>query len=142
MVETSTERTSVHAPLHAVLTPLGASLLLAALATDIAYVKTVSTQWETFSVWLITGGLLVALLAALALLIDLVSGRTRHLAPVKFIALASAAVTATVNAFVHSRDGYTAVAPTGLGLSILTALLIGVAAWGGWSLNAPSRRAG
>ena len=123
-------------PLHATLIPLGASLLLAALATDIAYVRTVSTQWETFSVWLITGGLLLALLAALALVVDLLSGRTRHLAPLKFVALASAAVTAVFNVFVHSRDGYTAVAPTGLALSLLTAVFLAVAAWGGWSLNA------
>ena len=128
------------APLHAVVTPLGAGLLLAALATDVAYVQTVSTQWETFSVWLISGGLLIALLAAVSLVIDLATGRTRHVSAVKFTALASAVVVATVNAFVHSRDGYTAVAPTGLALSALTAILLGIAAWGGWSLNAPQGR--
>jgi uncharacterized membrane protein len=127
-------------PLHAGLIPLGAGLLFAALATDLAYVQTFATQWETFSVWLITGGLLMALLAALALGVDLLTGRTRHIAPVKFTALASAAVCGIVNAFVHSRDGYTAVGPTGLGLSAATAAFLVVAAWRGWSLNAPARR--
>lgn len=128
-------------PIHAGLVPLGAGLLFAALATDLAYLRTFSTQWETFSVWLIAGGLLTALLAAFALAADLLTGRTRHIAAAKFFALASAAVVAIVNVFVHSRDGYTAVAPTGVALSGLTAVLLAAAAWGGWSLNArPVRR--
>ena len=122
-------------PVHAGLIPLGAGLLFTALATDLAYLRTVSTQWETFSVWLITGGLLMALLAALALVADLLTGRTRRISALKFIVLVSAVVTTLVNAFVHSRDGYTAVAPTGIGLSAVTAVLLAVAAWGGWSLN-------
>lgn len=123
-------------PMHAGLIPLGAGLLFAALATDVAYLRTVSTQWETFSVWLITGGLVVAFVAALALVADLLTGRTRHISPLKFVVLVSAVVTAVVNVLVHSRDGYTAVVPTGIGLSVVTAMLLAVAAWGGWSLNA------
>ncbi len=132
--------TGARAPIHAGMIPLGAGLLFAALVTDLAYLRTVSTQWETFSIWLITGGLLMALVAALALIADLVTGRTRHISALKFIILASAVVTALVNAFVHSRDGYTAVAPTGIGLSVATAVLLAVASWGGWSLNADAAR--
>ena len=132
----ATAGTGAAAPIHAGLIPLGAGLLFAALVTDAAYLRTVSTQWETFSVWLITGGLLLALLAAVALVADLVTGRTRHVSALKFIVLVSAVVTSVVNVFVHSRDGYTAVAPTGVALSAATAVLLAVAAWGGWSLNA------
>lgn len=132
--------TGAPTPMHAGLIPLGAGLLFTALVTDLTYLRTVSTQWETFSVWLITGGLVMALLATLALVADLLTGRTRHISTLKFVALASAVVTSIVNAFVHSRDGYTAVAPTGIGLSMITTLLLVVAAWGGWSLNAHAVR--
>ena len=124
------------APLHAILIPFGAALLVAALVTDVLYVKTVSTQWETFSIWLITGGLIIAAISALALLVDIVSGATRRIAWRKFGLFALAVVLSTVNAFVHSRDGYTAVVPSGIILSAIVTVLLVAGAWGGWSLNA------
>jgi uncharacterized membrane protein len=39
-----------------------------------------------------------------------------------------------INAFVHSRDGYTAVIPTGLILSTLVVLILMFNAWTGWSM--------
>ena len=38
------------------------------------------------------------------------------------------------NAFVHSRDGWTSVVPTGLTLSIISVILLGASAWLGGSL--------
>ena len=121
--------------MHAILVPLGAALLVAALVTDVLYAKTVSTQWETFSIWLITAGLMVAAVAAVALVVDLVSRRTRRIAWGRFALLAAVVVLSTVNAFVHSRDGYTAVVPTGIWLSAIVAVLLVLGGWGGWSLN-------
>ena len=43
-------------------------------------------------------------------------------------------VVALVNAFVHSRDGYTAVVPTGLILSGIVVLILPVMAWLGASM--------
>ena len=56
---------------HAPLVASGATLLIAALVTDVLYWRTALTQWENFSIWLITGGLLLAAVASLALLLDL-----------------------------------------------------------------------
>lgn len=127
------------APLHAGLIPMGAALLMTALLTDWFYVRSFNTQWETFSVWLITLGLMVALVAALALVVDLVTRATRRVAPVKFLLLCAVVGLSIINVFVHSRDGYTAVAPSGVLLSALVSALLVATAWGGWSLNAPPK---
>jgi uncharacterized membrane protein len=37
-----------------------------------------------------------------------------------------------VNAFVHSRDGWVAVVPQGLTLSVIVVLLMLLATWFGW----------
>jgi uncharacterized membrane protein len=39
-----------------------------------------------------------------------------------------------VNAFVHSRDAYTSVVPTGLILSALVVLILLVTGWNGWDM--------
>jgi uncharacterized membrane protein len=38
------------------------------------------------------------------------------------------------NIFIHSRDGYTSVVPTGLILSGLVVLLLLVTGWNGWTM--------
>ncbi len=129
------------APLHAILIPLGAAFLIGALVTDLLYLATFSTQWETFSIWLITAGLLIAAVAALALVVDLVSRRTARLSWWRFAIFAAAVIVSIVNAFVHSRDGYTAVAPSGVWLSAIVTALLVIGGWGGWSLNARSYEA-
>ena len=64
-------------------------------------------------------------LAVIAYLIDLAGGR-RIDTPAwpRAIGYALAVVLALVNAFVHSRDGYTAVVPTGLMLSGLVVVVL------------------
>lgn len=94
-----------------------------ALATDIAYAKTALMTWETFSVWLLAVGLVVA---GIAVAIGLVEAFGRGLWPsvALRIGYAVALVLALVNAFVHSRDGYTSVVPEGLVLSVATVLVV------------------
>jgi uncharacterized membrane protein len=48
---------------------------------------------------------------------------------------ALAALLSLVNAFVHSRDGYTAVVPTGLMLSGLVVAVLLLTAWVGMALT-------
>ena len=126
-------------PSHARIAPLAAGLLIAALLTDLFYVRTVSTQWETFSIWLITAGLLTALIAAIAFVADLVRRRDLEVSPLKFTLFISAAVVGVVNALVHSRDGYTAVAPTGVILSAVTAAILLIASRPDWSATRLAR---
>jgi uncharacterized membrane protein len=81
--------------------------------------------WERFSIWLITAGLIMAGLAVIAYVIDLLSGRQidRPALP-RAVGYLLAVLIALFNAFVHSRDGYTAVVPTGLMLSALVVAVL------------------
>jgi uncharacterized membrane protein len=93
--------------------------------------------WETFSIWLLTAGLIVAAFAVLFGLIDFIGSRrirNLRLAWLHGIGNGVAMILAIINAFVHSRDGYTAVVPTGLILSGLVVLILLVTGWMGQSM--------
>jgi uncharacterized membrane protein len=132
-----TEATPATTPpllLHPRLVAPGAVLLIAAFVTDLVYSRTDLMQWQNFSIWLITVGLILALLSGLALLVDVVRHRTSRISWIRFIAFTAAALLSLLNAFIHSRDGYTAVVPQGLVLSALVAVILVVLGWTGWSV--------
>jgi uncharacterized membrane protein len=102
----------------------------AAFVADLAYWQTADVLWETFSDWLITAGLITAGFAAIALVIDFVGGkRSRTLAWPHAVGYVLAVLLSLLNAFVHSRDGYTAVVPTGLTLSALVVAILLITGW-------------
>ncbi|MGI4976472.1 MAG: DUF2231 domain-containing protein, partial [Janthinobacterium lividum] len=114
-------------PLYPRLVPVAYAFFGAALVTDLAYWRSATTDWETFSVWLITAGLVAVAVTAVAGLVDLAAGRRLHpLTPPWTHVLGDtlAALLSIVNVLVHSRDGYTAVVPTGLTLSALVMLIL------------------
>jgi uncharacterized membrane protein len=124
-------------PLHAMLVPIPIACFVGTLATDIAYAETSNMQWANMSAWLLTIGLVVALFAVIAGLVDFAGDRRiRDLRAVWIHAggNAIALVIAIVNAFIHSRDAYTSVVPTGLILSALTVAILVVTGWMGWEL--------
>ncbi len=113
--------------------------------TDLAYWRTQLFTWETFSAWLLAVGCVMAGLAGVVALFYFVSDRRLRSAPLAWpYALTSllAALLSVVNAFVHSRDGYTAVVPTGLTLSAVVVGLMVVAAWMGAAVESPASRMG
>lgn len=121
--------------LHPGLVASGATLLIAAFVSDALYWQTLLYQWNNLSQWLVAGGLVLALLAAIAFVVDLLRGQVRQVAWLRLAGLAVAALLGLLNAFVHSRDAYTAVVPQGIALSAVTALLLLlVGLTGGWSL--------
>lgn len=124
-------------PLHPMLVPIPITCFVGALITDIAYWRTANMQWANMSAWFLTVGLIVALLAVIAGLIDFLGDRNiRDLRAVWIHAggNAVALVLAIFNVFIHSRDAYTSVVPTGLILSALTVLILLVTGWMGWEL--------
>jgi uncharacterized membrane protein len=131
--------TSIRA-IHQALAPFPVAYFTAALATDLAYWRTAEVMWERFSVWLIAGGLVMAALVALAAVIDLVFAKQK---PAWFRALAytSAMLLSLLNVFVHSRDGYTAVVPTGLTLSAIVVAILLLTVATGWTLTTRCRGA-
>src|SRR6267142_7143762 len=117
-------------PIHRMLVSFSAAYFAGALVTDLVYWQMPDVMWERFSIWLITAGLIMAGLATVAYVIDLATRRRidRPAWP-RAIGYAIAVLLALINAFVHSRDGYTAVVPTGLTLSTLVIVVLLLTAW-------------
>jgi uncharacterized membrane protein len=130
-------------PIHNMLVSFSAAYFAGALVTDLVYWQIPDVLWERFSIWLITAGLIVAGFAAIAFVIDLAAGRRidRPAWP-RAVGYVLAVLLSLVNAFVHSRDGYTAVVPTGLMLSGLVIVVLLLTAWVGRALLANRYRVG
>ncbi|SDO24317.1 Uncharacterized membrane protein [Methylobacterium phyllostachyos] len=132
----STAQVAGH-PIHAMLVPIPVVCFVGTLVTDIAYWITANMQWANFSAWLLSVGLIVSALAVLAGLIDFFGDRRIREIRTAWIHAAGNAVAlalSIVNVFVHSRDAYTSVVPTGLVLSAMVVLILGVTGWLGASL--------
>ena len=121
--------------LHPGFIAAGSTLLIAALATDAMYVRTSIGQWCNASAWLIAAGLVLALVAAVMLAVDVLTGRAGPIDGVPFLLVAAAALLSLLNVFVHSRDAWTSVVPEGLGLSAIVSILLLIAAVGGWRVT-------
>jgi uncharacterized membrane protein len=105
-------------PIHSLLASFSAAYFAGALVTDLVYWQMPDVMWERFSIWLIMAGLVTAGLAVFAYVINIVAGRRRRRAAwPRLVGYAIAVCLAVISAFIHSRDGYTAVVPSGLMLS-------------------------
>ncbi len=125
-------------PIHGILAAYPLAFFTGALVTDIIYLNTAQMQWANFSVWLIAGGLFMGGLAAIAGIVDAVAnrGRARRRRPwwhsvgtLMMLALA------LLNAFIHSRDAWTSVVPTGIILSVIVSVLALASSWSGYALE-------
>ena len=123
-------------PYHPFFVGLGGALLMAALFTDFMYSGNSLMQWANFSAWLITGGLILALIAAIALIIDFALGRAGPIRWLDFCLLAAAAVLSIANVFIHTRDAWTSVVPSGITISAVVTILMAVAGLRGWRVTA------
>ena len=124
-------------PIHPIFAPFPIACFTGALVTDLVYWRTADMTWETFSIWLITAGIIMGVLAGIAGAIDFLGNRRiRELSPGWPHALGNtlALILSFINAFVHSRDGYTSVVPEGLILSALVVVILAFTGWMGWSM--------
>lgn len=101
-----------------------------ALASDIFYLQTSNLLWLHFSEWLLLAGVVFGAIAILIAFIDFLVRRIRPSWAAVLLAVV-VLILATVNNLVHTADGWTAVYPTGLGLSIATVLAMLLTAWFG-----------
>jgi uncharacterized membrane protein len=132
-------------PLYSMLVQFPAVCFVGALVTDIVYWQTAQFLWETFAVWLLAAGCVMAGLAGIVGLVYFFGDRRVRAGALAWPhALTSllVAVLSVVNAFIHSRDGYTAVVPDGLALSIVVVLLMLLASWMGWDRSGRTVRTG
>jgi len=132
----STAQIAKH-PIHPMLVPFPIVCFVGTLITDIAYYATANMIWADFSAWLVTVGVIMGVLAAIAGLIDFLGNRLiRAQRPAWPHVLGNilVLVLATFNVFVHGRDAWTSVVPTGLILSAIVVLILPVTGWLGWSM--------
>ena len=111
---------------YGLLNPIPFGCFVAALIFDILYVRTAELLWDKGAAWLITFGLLLAVVPRLVNLAQVwVTGRRNatRVDKLDFWLNLFAIVAAIVNAFVHSRDAY-AVVPAGVWLSACTVALL------------------
>jgi len=122
-------------PLYRTLVQFPVACFVGALLTDIAYMRTALYLWASFSVWMLAFGCVCAGITGVVGLVIFIRDRATRAArfawPHALLSLAAALV-AVVNTFVHSRDGYTSVMPTGITLSAIVVLLMVIATALGW----------
>src|SRR3984885_2533735 len=129
--------------IHGMPASFSAAYFSAALVADLVYWQVPNVMWERFSICLIVAGLILAGIALIAYLIDLARGRkVERPAWPRVVGYALAVVLSLVNAFVHSRDGYTAVVPTGLMFSGLVVVVLVLTALAGMASASRSRVGG
>lgn len=127
----------IFVPLHGILAAFPLAFFVAAFFSDWAYADSANMQWANFSVWLITGGVIMAVVAGMAGIADalVVKDATRRRSSLHSILTIAMLVVAILNGFIHSRDGWTSVVPTGITLSAITAILVLVTSWLGYSVR-------
>ena len=126
-----------HHPIHPMLVSFPIVCIVGTLLTDIAYWRSANLMWANFSAWLISTGVILGVLAAIAGIIDFIGDRrirNRTAAWIHAIGNGLVLVLAILNMFIHSRDGWNSVVPWGLTLSALSVLILLVTGWMGWSL--------
>jgi uncharacterized membrane protein len=124
-------------PIHAMLVPIPIVCFVGTFVTDLVYWQTAAMMWADMSAWFLTIGLIVSIFVVLAGLIDFFGDRrvrALRAAWVHGVGNGLALILSIFNAFVHSRDAYTSVVPTGLALSTVVVLILAVTAWYGSSL--------
>ncbi|MDP3195171.1 DUF2231 domain-containing protein [Tabrizicola sp.] len=130
----------VSIPGQETLRSFAAAFFTLTLLTDWAYTQTMILMWKDFSSWLLLAGLVAGGLAVLLWLIGLLIYRRQ---PVWLVVLLNAVVLAVafVNSLVHAGDGWTAIMPWGIGLSLVTCVLMLVSATLRRTAFLPMRRA-
>src|SRR3954470_20649341 len=102
-------------PIHPMIVPLPIGFLVAALLSDIGYSLNGSAFWVEASRWLILGGIVTGILAALFGLIDFLTiayVRSRTAAWVHFLGNAAAIVLSVINLLIRP-SGASADVPSG-----------------------------
>ncbi|MBZ9762379.1 DUF2231 domain-containing protein [Mesorhizobium sp. CA8] len=124
-------------PIHPMLVTIPIACFVGTLITDIAYWQTAEMTWANFSAWLLTVGVIVAILAAIAGLTDFLGDRKIRAQPTAWLHMGGnliVLVLSFLNMLIHTRDAWTSVVPTGLILSALVVIILLFTGWLGWAL--------
>jgi uncharacterized membrane protein len=124
-------------PIHPMLIPFPIALFVAAFVCDLVFWRTGNTGWATAALWLLGAGLIMAALAALAGLTDVLGDpQIRGLNDAWLHAGGNVIVVLIelYNWYTRYANGSSAVVPTGLVLSFIAVLLLLYTGWKGGEL--------
>jgi uncharacterized membrane protein len=126
-VENKSSTFRVTSAVFNLLNPIPFGLFVAAMIFDVIYANTAEMLWVKSSAWLVSLGLIFAIVPRFINLGFVWFGKNRAPLAVKvdFWLNVFGVVTALVNAFVHSRDAY-AVIPDGVWLSVATVVSLAI----------------
>lgn len=122
-------RSALAVAIYELLNPIPYGFFVAALIFDIIYVYSTNVMWGKSASWLITLGLIFAIIPRLINLVQVwvgVSWPQLSAVKIHFWLNLIAIIAAIFNAFVHSRDAY-AIAPQNVTLSVITVACLCVA---------------
>jgi uncharacterized membrane protein len=124
-------------PLHPMLVPFPIAFFVAAFVCDLVFWRTGVLFWASASLWLLGAGLVMAALAAVIGLTDVLGeARIRALNDAWWHAGGNvlAVVIEFYNWYLRYTSGETAVVPTGLSLSLIVVCILLFTGWKGWKL--------
>lgn len=122
-------RSVVAQAIYGLLNPIPFGFFVAGLIFDVAYAKNAGVLWGKGAAWLITIGLLFAIVPRVINLVQVwISSRRSAVGAdrLDFWLNLLAIAAAVINAFVHTRDAY-GVVPAGVWLSVCTVILLSLA---------------
>jgi uncharacterized membrane protein len=132
----STAKVAGH-PIHPMLVPFPIAFFVGTFASDLMFRHSGDLFWFTATLWLLGAGVVMALLAAVAGIIDLLGDpRIRALSVVwwHFIGNLLAALLSLFNWYRRTDLGPQAVSSGGLIISIIVVLILLVTGWLGWEM--------
>ena len=132
----STAQVAGH-PIHPMLIPFPIAFFVSTFVCDLVYWRTASDAWGQATLWLLGAGLIMAALAAVMGLIDVLSDiQIRNLTDAWLHAGGNIIVVLVelYNWYSRYEQGNAAIIPTGLILSLIVVLLLLVTGWKGWEM--------
>ena len=124
-------------PIHPMLIPFPITFFVSTFVADLVFWQTGSAAWATAGTWMLGAGLVMAALAALAGLTDVLGdARIRDLSDAWLHAGGNviAVLIELYNWYLRYQHGAEAIVPTGLLLSLIVVLLLLFTGWKGWEM--------
>lgn len=124
-------------PIHPMLIPFPIAFFVSTFVADLVFLRTGETGWATAGTYLLTAGLVMAALAAVAGVIDFLGdNRIRKLgdAWMHMVGNVIAVLLEAVNLYLRYTGGSDAVAPAGVVLSGVVVAILLFTGWKGWEM--------
>jgi len=124
-------------PIHPMLIPFPIAFFIATLVCDLVFASNGNEAWVAATLWLLGAGLIMAALAALAGLADVMGDdRIRNLRDAWLHAGGNVVVVLIelYNWYLRYSSGPEAVVPIGLILSLISVAILAFTGWKGWEM--------